>query len=128
LGEWLGPDGGRGQGPREGGPGDAHPPCAVLLVEPLQIRQAKGLQFIGLQLDRLQAAAGSAGGWLEWVASVHVAAAYAFLMFIIIHVYLLTTGHSFIDHVKPMITGWDDVDLSPEEEAYLLLDEPGRIR
>lgn len=67
-------------------------------------------------------------GWLEWVASVHIAAAYAILMFIIIHVYLLTTGHSFIDHVKPMITGWDEVDLSPEEEAYLLKDEPGRIR
>ncbi len=67
-------------------------------------------------------------GWLEWVASVHVAAAYAILIFIIIHVYLLTTGHSFRDHVKPMITGWDEVDLSPEEEAYLLRDEPGRIR
>ena len=49
-------------------------------------------------------------------------------MFIIIHVYLLTTGHSLRDHVKPMITGWDKVDLSPEEEAYLLKDETGRIR
>jgi thiosulfate reductase cytochrome b subunit len=65
--------------------------------------------------------------WLEWVALVHTATAYAILAFIIIHVYMLTIG-SFLHHVAPMLTGFDDVDLSPEEQAYLLKDEPGRIR
>ena len=67
-------------------------------------------------------------GWLGGVAFVHVAAAYAILAFVIIHVYLLTTGHSLREHLMPMVTGWDQVDLTPEEEAYLLKDEPGRIR
>lgn len=65
---------------------------------------------------------------LEIVATVHVLTAYAIAAFIIIHVYLLTTGHSFAEHVRPMITGYDKVELTPAEEAYLEADEPGRIR
>ena len=65
--------------------------------------------------------------WLERVALVHTATAYAILTFVITHVYMLTIG-SFLHHVAPMVTGFDDVDLSPEEEAYLVKDEPGRIR
>ena len=63
-----------------------------------------------------------------WTALVHTAVAYAILVFLIAHVYLLTTGHSFKEHVEPMITGFDAVDLSPEEEAYLEKDEPAHIR
>ncbi len=58
-------------------------------------------------------------GWIEPIAFVHVGAAYAILAFVIVHVYLLTTGHSFVDHVKPMVTGYDEVDLTEAEEAYL---------
>lgn len=65
---------------------------------------------------------------LAQVAQVHVAAAFAMLVFIIIHIYMLTTGHSFIAHVKPMITGFDEVELTETEEHYLEEDEPGRIR
>jgi hypothetical protein len=39
---------------------------------------------------------------------------------------MLTTGHSFRDHLMPMINGFDEVDLSPEEEAYLRKDQPLR--
>ena len=70
----------------------------------------------------------NAGVMLEVVANIHLLAAYAIIAFVIIHVYLLTTGHSFAAHVKPMITGYDTLDLTPEEEAYLAADEPGRIR
>ncbi len=65
---------------------------------------------------------------LEGVALAHTLVAFSILAFIIIHVYLLTTGHSFAEHVKPMITGFDTVDLTPEEEAYLERDEPRHIR
>jgi thiosulfate reductase cytochrome b subunit len=65
---------------------------------------------------------------LGWVALAHMAAAYLILAFIIAHIYLLTTGHSFREHVMPMVTGFDEVDLSPEEEAYLAKDQPGYIR
>jgi thiosulfate reductase cytochrome b subunit len=70
----------------------------------------------------------NAPAWLESVALVHTGAAFAILTFVFIHVYMLTTGHSFRDHVMPMITGFDEVDLTPEEEAYLRKDEPEQIR
>lgn len=70
----------------------------------------------------------NASAWLTWVALFHTAVAFAIAAFVIAHIYLLTTGHSFVDHVRPMITGFDAVDLSPEEEAYLVRDEPRHIR
>lgn len=66
--------------------------------------------------------------YLDGIAQVHTAAAFLILAFVFIHVYMLTTGHSFREHVMPMITGFDDVDLTPEEEAYLRKDQPADIR
>jgi thiosulfate reductase cytochrome b subunit len=57
---------------------------------------------------------------LGLLADIHVAAAYAILAFVITHIYLLTTGHSFAAHVRPMITGYDEVDLTDAEEAFLV--------
>lgn len=65
---------------------------------------------------------------LGYVATFHTLIAVLILVFVIAHIYLLTAGHSFKDHVAPMITGFDEVDLTPEEEAYLEKDEPGHIR
>ncbi|HCL63391.1 MAG TPA: cytochrome B [Rhizobium sp.] len=65
---------------------------------------------------------------LEAVANLHLLVAYLIAAFVIVHVYLLTVGGSFVKHVKPMVTGFDTVDLTPEEEAYLRKDEPRRIR
>ncbi len=62
------------------------------------------------------------------IALIHTIAAVAVLVFVIAHVYLLTTGHSFIDHVKPMITGYDEVELSDEQVAYLEANEPGVMK
>lgn len=66
--------------------------------------------------------------WLTLVANLHLLVAYAIAAFVVAHVYLLTTGHSFREHVAPMITGYDKVDLSEAEEAYLMQDEPGRLK
>jgi len=65
---------------------------------------------------------------LQVIAEWHTAAAFMILSFIFIHVYMLTTGHSFRDHLMPMITGFDEVELTPEEEAYLRKDQPEDIR
>ncbi len=70
----------------------------------------------------------SSGTPFAAVALIHTAAAFAIVAFVTIHVYMLTTGHSFIGHVMPMVTGFDEVDLSPVEEAYLEADERGHIR
>jgi thiosulfate reductase cytochrome b subunit len=82
---------------------------AYLLIS---IGQGDFLNFIGI-------------GFIAWVHSV---ATIAVIVFIIMHIYLLTTGHSFKEHVRPMITGYDEVELTPEELAYLKLDEPEKLK
>ncbi len=55
--------------------------------------------------------------WPRWgltwklgtVATVHTAAAFALLMFLVVHVYMTTTGHSVCAHLKAMCTGWEEV-------------------
>ena len=46
---------------------------------------------------------------LKWVAVIHIAGAFAILNFLIVHVYMTTTGHSLFAHIKAMITGWEEV-------------------
>ncbi len=71
---------------------------------------------------------GISNPWLYWVANIHVLSAYAILSFVIIHVYMLTTGDSFRHHLMPMITGYDEVELTDAEVAYLQQDEPDRLK
>jgi thiosulfate reductase cytochrome b subunit len=47
---------------------------------------------------------------LEWVAFFHTTGAYMMLIFLIVHVYLTTTGHTPTSHIKAMITGWEEVE------------------
>lgn len=47
---------------------------------------------------------------LETVALIHTAAAFAMLVFIIAHVYMTTMGHTLTSHIKPMVTGYEDLD------------------
>lgn len=47
---------------------------------------------------------------LEAVALVHTAAAFALLVFIIAHVYMTTMGHTLTSLIKPMLTGYEDLD------------------
>lgn len=69
------------------------------------------------------------GVGLGFIADLHTVAAIAILAFVCVHVYLLTTGdHGFFAHVKPMVSGFDEVELTEEEYAYLKADEPGRLR
>ena len=60
----------------------------------------------GLGLDR----------WLtlESVAWVHTGAAFLMLCFVIVHVYLTTTGPTVFAHIKSMVTGWEEL---PEKSA-----------
>ncbi|WP_100638866.1 cytochrome b/b6 domain-containing protein [Marinobacter salexigens] len=52
---------------------------------------------------------------LEVVALVHTAAAFAMLVFIIAHVYMTTMGHTLTSHIKPMVTGYEDLDEPAEK-------------
>ena len=52
---------------------------------------------------------------LQDVAFFHVVSAFMMLLFLIVHVYLITTGHTVWSHMKAMITGWDDIDPEADE-------------
>jgi len=45
---------------------------------------------------------------LKLVATAHLLGAYAMLLFLIVHIYLITTGHTLWAHLKAMITGYDE--------------------
>ena len=64
--------------------------------------------------------------WADWglsfltlqvVAMIHTAGAFAILSFLIVHLYMTTTGHTIFAHIKAMISGWEEVeeDLPIEE-------------
>ncbi len=55
---------------------------------------------------------------LKVVAVIHMAGAFAIFSFIIVHVYMTTTGHSIFAHIKAMITGWEDVAEGTEVEEW----------
>ena len=55
---------------------------------------------------------------LQLVAYVHVAGSFALLAFVIVHVYMITTGHTVFAHVKAMITGWEEVAEDQPIEAW----------
>ncbi|MES9904819.1 MAG: cytochrome b/b6 domain-containing protein [Sedimenticola sp.] len=51
-------------------------------------------------------------GWLplEWVALLHTLGAFMMLIFLVVHLYLITTGHTPTAHIKAMISGWEEVE------------------
>jgi thiosulfate reductase cytochrome b subunit len=51
-------------------------------------------------------------GWLSlgFVAGVHLAGGFAILSFLIVHIYMITTGHNLTAHTRAMICGWEEVE------------------
>ncbi len=46
---------------------------------------------------------------IDFIALVHTAIAFLILNFLVVHVYMTTTGHTLTGHIKAMISGWEDV-------------------
>jgi thiosulfate reductase cytochrome b subunit len=55
---------------------------------------------------------------MELVAFVHMAGAFAIFSFIIVHIYMITTGHTIFAHTKAIISGWEEVPESVEIEDW----------
>jgi thiosulfate reductase cytochrome b subunit len=53
---------------------------------------------------------GIGGLQLSTVAVLHTLGAFLMLIFLIVHIYFATTGHTPLAHIKAMITGWDEVE------------------
>ncbi len=48
--------------------------------------------------------------WIEPIALIHTFLAYMLVGFVIMHVYMTTTGHTPTSNIKAMITGWEEVE------------------
>jgi thiosulfate reductase cytochrome b subunit len=55
---------------------------------------------------------------MEVIAFVHMAGAFAIFSFIIVHIYMITTGHTIFAHTKAIISGWEEVPESVEIEDW----------
>ena len=55
---------------------------------------------------------------LQFVALLHLVCAFAILQFLIIHIYMTTTGHTIFAHIKAMITGWEDLEEGDQVEDW----------
>ncbi len=53
---------------------------------------------------------------LQTVAVLHVIGAFLFIMFLIAHVYLTTTGETPTSNIKAMITGYEELEHATERE------------
>ena len=53
---------------------------------------------------------------LEIIAIIHVCAAFLILLFLIAHLYLITTGETVLQHLKAMITGYEEVSVHSEKK------------
>ncbi len=65
--------------------------------------------------------------WAAWgldaltlpvLAVLHTMGAFAILTFLLVHIYMTTTGHSIVAHVKAMITGWEEVEKGEAIEEW----------
>jgi thiosulfate reductase cytochrome b subunit len=56
-------------------------------------------------------------GGLPLLAPLHTFLAWAFAAFIVMHIYLTTTGETPLSGIKSMVTGWEDVEIHGDNES-----------
>jgi len=61
--------------------------------------------------------------WRDW-ARLHTLAAYLMLVFVIVHVYLTTTGKTLTSYIRAMLTGWEVDSGAPAQGAARSGDRP----
>jgi len=79
------------------------------LVLPLQVAT-------GILMWKAQAWAGLVNrlGGLHAVSTIHVLCAWIFAAFVVMHIYLTTTGRTPLAHLRAMVLGWEEL---PEQEV-----------
>lgn len=55
---------------------------------------------------------------LEVMALIHLVGAFAIFQFLIIHIYMTTTGHTIFAHIRAMLTGWEEVEKEEKVEEW----------
>jgi thiosulfate reductase cytochrome b subunit len=79
------------------------------IVLPLQVVSG----ILMWKADKWAGLVASLGG-LHAIATVHVACAWLFAAFVVMHVYLTTTGRTPLAHLRAMVLGWEEL---PEQNS-----------
>ncbi|MFZ2446338.1 MAG: cytochrome b/b6 domain-containing protein [Syntrophobacteraceae bacterium] len=53
------------------------------------------------------------------LAGLHTAGAFGLVAFLVVHIYMVTTGHTMTAHLKAMCTGWEEVPANGAAEEEL---------
>ncbi len=67
-------------------------------------------------------------GNLNLIAYTHTLGAYILLAFVIVHVYLITTGHTLTSNLKAMITGWEELEEEEVEKAVAIEEKKDSVQ
>jgi thiosulfate reductase cytochrome b subunit len=54
---------------------------------------------------------------LDFIAIAHTFGAFLLITFLIVHIYMTTTGHTLTSNIKAMITGYEEMDEEDEDGA-----------
>jgi thiosulfate reductase cytochrome b subunit len=79
----------------------------ILLNVLLPLQGITGILMWGVQ--RWPSLANALGG-LPVLAPIHTILAWLFASFMVLHVYLTTTGHTVVSSLEAMITGWEEIE------------------
>ncbi len=95
--------------PVEKSPGAKHNPLQRLTYLALSALLLPVQMLTGLLYYTWNMWAGMAPIPLAPVAFLHTLVGFMLLSFLLIHVYMTTTGHSLFSHISGMITGWEEI-------------------
>jgi formate dehydrogenase gamma subunit len=82
---------------------------------PLQIITGAIIWLVGRSPDFATAVGG-----LHIIAPVHNLGSWMFISFLIAHIYLATTGHTVMAHLRGMIEGYEEVEVSHVSQPHLV--------
>lgn len=85
-----------------------------MMVIPIVV--TSGLLYILYRYPSSQGIAAINIQTLEVIAIIHTIGAFMLLLFIIVHLYLITTGETVTSNLKAMLTGYEELDSHESEE------------
>lgn len=53
---------------------------------------------------------------LELIANIHTIGGFALVAFLVVHLYLITTGHTVTSNLKAMITGYEEIEEEDDDD------------
>ena len=86
--------------------------CLKIIFIPMMVLSGLGYLFYRYPKDGIIQSLGLQS--IEQLAYLHTLGAYFLVTFVIVHIYLITTGHTLTSNLKAMISGWEEIPVKEE--------------